>query len=444
MPSSSSTAARVLSLFEELLGMKIPVRVRCWDGSEAGPADAVCISFVTRRALRHVLWSPNELGPIRAFVQGDLDIEGDVFELLSMPGLVKNLGDAGVRSLSTKTVLKSAATLARLGAIGPRPQRPSIEAQRRRGLKHSRSRDSSSVSHHYDVGNDFYRLLLGSSMVYSCAYWTQPDVSAPAENGGLEQAQYDKLDLVCRKLGLKPGMRLLDVGCGWGSMAIHAARHYGVSVVGVTLSREQHVWAVEHVAAEGLSGLVEIRVQDYRDVDDGPFDAISSIGMSEHVGDAQLPEYAATLFGLLRPKGRLLNHAIAAVGAIADKGGTVDAHMSAFVERYIFPDGEILPLSRTMDALERAGLEVRDSEALREHYAITLRAWVTRLRNDWERATELVGEARARTWLLYLVGSALGFEEAGRLTIHQVLAVRPDTDGASGLPRTRRLWLGDL
>lgn len=436
--SSSVTvtaAQRILDLFEKLLGMSIPVHVRCWDGSEAGTAGNVTIVFTNRRSLRHVLWSPNELGLVRGYVSGDLDIEGDVFELLSMPGLVEKLGDAGIRALPKREVADAAVSLLRLGAVGPRPTPPSIEAPRRRGKKHSRSRDSSSVSHHYDVGNDFYQLFLGPSMVYSCAYWA-------AKDGGLDQAQYDKLDLVCRKLGLAPGMRLLDVGCGWGSLAIHAARNYGVSVVGVTLSQEQRAFAVDRVAAEGMSELVEIRVQDYRDVNDGPYDAVSSIGMSEHVGDAHLPEYARTLIGLLRPQGRLLNHAIAAVGSVAAKGENVDVHMSGFIERYIFPDGEILPLSRTLDAFERAGLEVRDSEALREHYALTLRAWVSRLRAEWGRAVEFVGEPRARTWLLYLVGSALGFEEAGRLTIHQVLAVRPDSAGSSGMPRTRTQWLG--
>lgn len=434
MSGSPSAAQRVLALFESLLGMPIPVRVRCWDGSEAGPPSEVTIVFTARRALRHVLWSPGELGLVRAYVSGDLDIEGDVFALLSMPGLVQKLGDSGAGARPKKVVLSALVSLVRLGAVGPRPSTPSIEATRTRGPKHSRRRDSSSVSHHYDVGNDFYRLFLGPSMVYSCAYWDEDTTE-------LDRAQHDKLDLVCRKLGLAPGMRLLDVGCGWGSLAVHAARHYGVSVTGVTLSEEQCRYARDRVEADGLSGLVEIRVQDYRDVDDGPYDAVSSIGMSEHVGDAHLPEYADTLFRVLRPQGRLLNHAIAAVGSVAARGERIDAHMSGFIERYIFPDGEILPLSRTLDAFERAGLEVRDTEALREHYALTLRAWVSRLRGEWSRAVELVGEPRARTWLLYLAGSALGFEEVGRLTIHQVLAVRPGYDGVSGMPRTRAGWL---
>jgi cyclopropane-fatty-acyl-phospholipid synthase len=435
--STAPTAAeRLLSAFEGAMGIPIPVHVRCWDGSEAGPDSDVTIVFRNRRAIRRVLWSPNELGLVRAYVSGDLEIEGDVFRLLTLPDLVDRLGTLGVRGFDRGTVLKSLSTFVRLGGLGLRPTPPSVEVSRRRGAKHSKARDASSVSHHYDVGNDFYRLFLGPTMVYSCGYWDQrPDDRGAI--GTLEEAQNDKLDLVCRKLGLQSGKRLLDVGCGWGSMAIHAAEKYDVSVVGVTLSHEQAEWARARVSEAGLSDLIEIRVQDYRDVVDGPFDAISSIGMSEHVGDSALPEYAQHLLDLLRPEGRLLNHAIASVRSLT---GTDTS--SGLIENYIFPDGEVLPLSRTLDAFERAGLEVRDVEALREHYAHTLRAWVGRLRDSWDDASRLAGAERARTWLLYLAASALGFEEKGRLTIHQVLAVRPSDDGSSGLPRTRALWLG--
>jgi cyclopropane-fatty-acyl-phospholipid synthase len=317
--------------------------------------------------------------------------------------------------------------------VGAPPPLPAEEA-RLRGWRHGRQRDAEAISHHYDVGNDFYRLFLGPTMVYSCGYWDQQPGAAA---GTCEEAQNDKLDLICRKLGLRSGMRLLDVGCGWGSMAIHAAEKYDVSVVGVTLSHEQAEWARARVSEAGLSDRIEIRVQDYRDVADGPYDAISSIGMSEHVGDAALPVYAAHLFDLLRPEGRLLNHAIASVRSLTDTENS-----PGLIENYIFPDGEVLPLSRTLDAFEHAGLEVRDVEALREHYALTLRAWVSRLRDSWDDAVRLVGAERARTWLLYLAASALGFEEKGRLTIHQVLAIRPSDGGSSGLPRTRALWLG--
>lgn len=219
-------------------------------------------------------------------------------------------------------------------------------------------------------------------------------------------------------------------------MALHAAQNYGVDVVGVSLSREQVEYAKARVSVAGLTERVDIRVQDYRDVDDGPYDAVSSIGMSEHVGLANLPIYTAHLYGLLRPEGRLLNHAIASVKSLPEK----ETDVPGFIDRYVFPDGEILPLSKTVDALERSGFETRDVEALREHYALTLREWVANLRENWDGAVAEVGEARVRTWLLYLAASALGFEEAHRLTIHQVLAVKPNASGTSAMPRSRVDW----
>ncbi|MCJ0904324.1 cyclopropane-fatty-acyl-phospholipid synthase family protein [Rhodococcus sp. ARC_M6] len=426
----TGAATKILTVFEELVGTDLPIRVRCWDGSQAGPPDtAARVTFRNRRALRRVLYSPDELGLARAYVSGDLDIDGDVFALLDVPDLVSRIGEHRISEMSAGTVLRAGATLVRLGALGLPPKPPSIEMRRKRGRRHSRSRDSETVSHHYDVGNAFYELFLGPSMVYSCGYW-------PTGTQTLEDAQRGKLDLICRKLGLKPGMRLLDVGCGWGSMALHAAQNYDVDVVGVSLSREQVEYAKGRVSDAGLTDRIEIRAQDYRDVDDGPYDAISSIGMSEHVGLANVPIYTAKLYGLLKPEGRLLNHAIASVKSLPDK--VVDGR--SFIDRYIFPDGEILPLSKTVDALERSGFETRDSEALREHYALTLRAWVANLRENWDAAVAEVGAPRVRTWLLYLAASALGFEEAHRLTIHQVLAVKPGIRGASGMPKSREGW----
>nr|WP_211270244.1 cyclopropane-fatty-acyl-phospholipid synthase family protein [Rhodococcus phenolicus] len=428
-----SAAPRLLSAFESLLGVPLPVHVRCWDGSEAGPPDTdtqARVVFRSRRALRRILWAPNELGLTRAYISGDLDIDGDLYALLGVPDLVARIGDHRLGGLRPRTVARAAATFVRLGAVGPPPRPPAVEIRNRRGTRHSRDRDSESVSHHYDVGNDFYRLFLGPSMVYSCGYWAD-------EKAGLDTAQLDKCDLVCRKLGLEPGMRLLDVGCGWGSLAMHAAREYAVDVVGVTLSREQRDLATTRIARAGLSDRIGIRLQDYRDIDDGPFDAIASVGMAEHVGLVNLPLYAADLYALLRPGGRLLNHAIARVRSLPDRTGRAPS----FIDRYIFPDGEVLPLSKTIDAFERTGLEVRDSESLREHYALTLRAWVSNLLGSWDEAVRSVGEERARTWLLYLTASALGFEVPNRLTVHQVLAVRPAADGSSALPRTRDLWL---
>ena len=429
-----SAARDLLSTFEEFLRVPLPVHLRCWAGSEAGPPDAAArVEFRNRRALRRVLWAPNELGLSRAYVSGDLVIDGDLYAVLGLPDLVGRLGSRSLRDTSPREFAHLARKFAALGIVGPPPRPPSVEIPRRRGALHSKRRDAQVVSHHYDVGNDFYRLFLGPSMVYSCGYWSRPETGTP----GLEDAQHDKLDLVCRKLGLEPGMRLLDVGCGWGSMALHAAQHYGVDVVGVTLSAEQRDFARARIAEAGMTDRIEIRLQDYRDIDESPFDAISSIGMSEHVGAAKLPEYARHLHELLVPGGRLLNHAIASVVYRPEPR----SRPATFIDRYVFPDGEILPLSRTVDVFERAGLEVRDSEALREHYALTLRAWVANLLESWDGAVSLVGAERARTWLLYLTASALGFEEPGRLTIHQVLAVRPTSTGVSGMPRTRHEWL---
>ena len=291
------------------------------------------------------------------------------------------------------------------------------------GRRHSRSRDAAAIAHHYDVGNDFYELVLGPSMVYSCAVWESPDV-------GLEAAQEAKLDLVCRKLGLTEGSRLLDVGCGWGSMAIHAAQRYGATVVGITLSEEQARMARKRVAEVGLTDKIEIRVQDYRLVDDGPFDAISSIGMAEHVGRAQMPGYVAQLRGLLRPGGRLLNH------AIAWNAGTSTWNPDTFISRYVFPDGELLGLGETVGLLESRDLEVLDVEALRQHYALTLRAWVQRLEENWDDAVAASSEGRARVWRLYMAASALTFE-AGDMGVNQVLLQKT---GGEQPPLRRTAW----
>ncbi|MGW2491087.1 class I SAM-dependent methyltransferase [Streptomyces sp. NPDC001606] len=427
----ADAASRLRSLAEQLLGVPLPVRIRAWDGSEAGPADAPALVVRNRRALRRMLFKPGELGLARAWVAGDLDIEGDLYTALDAmaglvwerdedaPGLLQTLRDPAVRAAG-RELLKLAGP-----PVPPAP--PSEEVRRpRRGL-HTRRTDKRAISHHYDVGNDFYELVLGPSMVYSCAYW---------EDGGtLENAQRDKLELVCRKLGLKEGQRLLDVGCGWGSMAIHAAREHGVSVVGITLSQEQAAYARKRVADEGLTDRVEIRVQDYRDVVDGPFDAISSIGMAEHVGAERYLEYARQLYALLKPGGRLLNHQIARRPQRDEAAYEVDA----FIDAYVFPDGELAPVGTTVTQLERAGFEVRDVEAIREHYARTLRRWVANLEAGWDRAVGLTSPGRARVWLLYMAACALAFER-NRIGVNQVLAIRTPDSGAPGLPLRTRTW----
>ncbi|MFK0169371.1 class I SAM-dependent methyltransferase [Streptomyces sp. NPDC090306] len=428
----TDAALRLTSLLEQLLGAPLPVRIRAWDGSQAGPPDAPVLVVRNRRALRRLLWKPGELGLARAWVSGDLGIEGDLYEALDLlSGLIWERGEderglfEAVRSPEVRSAFRGLVKLA--GSPLP-PAPPREEMRRPRGHLHTRRTDKKAISHHYDVGNDFYELVLGPSMVYSCAYWQSP-------GGTLEDAQRDKLELVCRKLALTPGQRLLDVGCGWGSMAIHAAREHGVSVVGITLSQEQAAYARKRVAEEGLTDRVEIRVQDYRDVADGPYDAISSIGMAEHVGAERYLEYAQDLFTLLRPGGRLLNHQIARRPLRDEKA----YHVDRFIDAYVFPDGELAPIGTTVAQLERAGFEVRDVEALREHYALTLRAWVANLESDWPRATRLTSPGRARVWRLYMAASALAFER-NRIGVNQVLAVRTPDSGASGLPLRARDW----
>ena len=427
-------ATTLRPLVDAALGTDLPVRIDCWDGSSIGPAEAAAVvRFTSRRALRRLIWAPNELGFARAYVSGDVEIEGDLLDALTrLDELADPERGPSVR-VGRETKAAVAKAVVRLGALGP-PPRPPVEEIRLSGDRHARGRDAKAVSHHYDVGNDFYALVLGPSMVYSCAYFEQP----PSATYTLEDAQRAKLDLVARKLALGPGARLLDVGCGWGAFVIHAAREYGTRAVGVTLSEEQAAYARRSVASLGLDDRVEIRVQDYRDVPDGPYDAISSIGMAEHVGLSQLGEYAAHLHTLLAPGGRLLNHAISRrPGPPGDPRGD----KTSFIDRYVFPDGELHPLSTFVDVLESVGFEVRDVESLREHYADTLRAWVANLEGNWDRAVSLSSPGRARVWRLYMAGSALGFQ-SNRLGVNQVLAVRPGRGGASGFPRTRTGFLG--
>ncbi|KOG55438.1 MULTISPECIES: SAM-dependent methyltransferase [Streptomyces] len=461
----TDAAPRLAVVAERLLGAPLPVRVRAWDGSEAGPPDGPVLVIHDRRAVRRMLWRPGELGLARAWVAGELTVEGDLFDLLDRvagllwergqevppvgpeastaqgaPGPLAALGGlarrAGLPALSglpgarwRDPALRAAAReLITLAGPLPPPAPPAEEAAYRRGgQRHSKSRDRRAVSHHYDVGNDFYERVLGPSMVYSCAYWSPGST--------LEEAQRDKLDLVCRKLALRPGERLLDVGCGWGSMALHAAREYGVRVTGVTLSREQAAYARKRVADEGLTEQVDIRIQDYRDVKDGPYEAISSIGMAEHVGADRYRDYARTLHALLRPGGRLLNHQIARRPEPDEEAYRIDE----FIDAYVFPDGELSPLGTTVGELERAGFEVRDVEALREHYGLTLRAWVARLEEHWSEAVRLTSPGRARVWQLYMAACALGFER-GRLGVNQVLAVRTTAAGDARLPLRLRTW----
>jgi cyclopropane-fatty-acyl-phospholipid synthase len=481
----ADAAHRILELAEHTLSGPFPLRVRAWDGSEAGPVGAPALVLRKRRALRRLLWRPGELGLARAWVAGDLDVDGDLYTALdALSGLLWERGEsdpaagraAGLRraALALRDPATYRLTRGALSLAGPGlpPPPPPEEVRRRTGIAHTRRRDKEAIAHHYDVGNAFYELVLGPSMVYSCALWADAAgaLAAPApttaakgdrEPGeaatrahavagasaegtdpvgdpdiSLEQAQFAKLDLVCRKLGLREGQRLLDVGCGWGSMVLHAAEHYGVRATGITLSSEQAAYARKRVADAGLADRIEIRVQDYRDVGDGPYDAISSIGMAEHVGSERYLEYARTLYALLAPGGRLLNHQIARRPLRDEEEYRIDE----FIDRYVFPDGELSPVGTTVARLEEAGFEVRDVEALREHYGRTLRAWVANLEAHWKDAVAATSAGRARVWRLYMAASAVSFER-NRIGINQVMAVRTPIEGRAGLPASRGAWL---
>jgi cyclopropane-fatty-acyl-phospholipid synthase len=412
------------TLIEGVLGHALPVAIEAYDGSSVGPPDAPAKVVVRRpEALSRIVHAPGELGFARAYVTGDIDVEGDIFAALQL------------RDALPRVQLNAAQWVEafRLGgrATMPRPPIPAEEA-RLRGRRHSRHRDRIAISYHYDISNDFYRLVLGPSMTYSCAVWPSPDST-------LEEAQAAKYELICRKLGLEPTHRLLDVGCGWGGMVMHAGTHHGVEAVGVTLAKRQQEWAAKTVADAGLDSQLQVRLQDYRDVSDGPYDAISSIGMFEHVGLAQLREYFERLYALVKPGGRVLNHGISRqpepISGPSFKLAVRNRARFArdgFIDRYVFPDGELHEVGRVVSVMQEVGFEVRHVESLREHYALTLRSWVANLEANWDDAVDAVGEGRARVWRLYMAASALNFE-AGRTSIHQVLAARPG-GGRSGLP----------
>jgi cyclopropane-fatty-acyl-phospholipid synthase len=331
-------------------------------------------------------------------------------------------------SLGVRDRVAAAVAAARIGAVGLPPTPPTAEA-RLRGRAHTTLRDRAAIAHHYDLSNDFYELLLDDTMAYSAAYFTHDGQS-------LVDAQRAKLDLICRKLDLRPGMRLLDVGCGWGSLVLHAAQHFGVHATGITLSAQQRDFVAKRIADRGLTDRVEVRLQDYRELAgaDTEFDAVASIEMGEHVGQEQYATYAAILYGAVRPKGRLLLQQMSRRPDTAPGGG-------AFIEAYIAPDMHMRPPSETLRFLEDAGFEIRDVEAMREHYVRTVAHWQATFDAHWDEFVALQGEEVARVWRLYLVGGSLAFEE-GRMGVDQFLAVRPAADGESDMPATRPWVLG--
>ena len=397
----------------------LPVTVRFWDGSELSADRRAAVVVRDPAAVVHLLRAPGQLGLARGWVDGSLDVEGDLEAVLSARDAF-----AGVRVSARDRARLALAAPRAVGVRGIRPARvPTIEA-RLGGRLRSRARDRDAVRHHYDVSNGFYRLVLGPTLVYSCAYFASAQET-------LEAAQERKLDLICRKLALDEGERLLDIGCGWGSLLIHAARHCGVSGVGVTLSEPQAQLARSRIAELGLADRVEIRVQDYREVADGPFDKIASVGMYEHVGRDELCHYVQVVMNLLRPGGLFLNHGITRLAPHAPKP-------DPFISRYVFPDGELHPVTDIVGAMESFGLEVRDVESLRDHYPLTLRRWVANLDANREQAIAEVGPQRERVWRLYMLGSALSFE-AAEISVHQVLAARPGAPHRLPLERVRLL-----
>jgi cyclopropane-fatty-acyl-phospholipid synthase len=406
-------------VFGRIVGPMAAVRFEAFDGSEFGPADApVRIDIRRPEAVSYLLTSPGDLGVARAYISGAMEVHGEIYTAL--------------RTLSTEVGdLTAAQRLDVLRSLGTRYIKrvePPVEELRlswRDGLRHSKRRDGAAISHHYDVSNQFYEWVLGPSMAYTCAVYPGPDAT-------LEEAQFEKFDLVARKLALEPGMRLLDVGCGWGGMVMHAAQHYGVRALGVTLSRQQAEWGQKAIAAAGLADLAEIRHLDYRDVPESGFDAVSSIGLTEHIGARNLPAYFQFLRSRLRPQGRLLNH------CITRPTTTERIKAGGFISRYVFPDGELEGVGHIVSEMQNAGLEVRHSENLREHYARTLHGWCDNLAEHWDEAVEDAGLARAKVWMLYMAGSRLGFEQR-KIELHQVLGVNVAPGGDAGMP-LRPTW----
>jgi cyclopropane-fatty-acyl-phospholipid synthase len=408
-------------IFEAVAGPDAEVEFRAYDGSVSGtPGSDVRLTVRSPVAVSYLAQAPGALGLARAYVSGHLDVDGDMYTALSR--LTKAQEVKVGLSEKVRLLASLGGPKVLLPRIPPPPQEVRINRRRLAvGRMHSKSRDASSISHHYDVSNRFYEWVLGPSMAYTCACY-------PTENATLEEAQWYKHDLVARKIALKPGMRLLDVGCGWGGMVIHAAREYGVKALGVTLSEQQALWAQQAIKAAGLEDLAEVRHQDYRDVPETAFDAISSIGITEHIGKANVEGYFAFLHGKLKVGGRMLNHCITR----PDNTGP-SIFREGFINRYVFPDGELEGPGWLNSLMNDSGFEIRHQENLREHYSKTLAAWCANLDAHWDEAVKEVGQGTARVWRLYMAGCQLGFD-TNIVQLHQILGVKLHADGASGVP----------
>jgi len=396
--------------------------VRLWDGRR-WPDDisrSTTLLLNHPNALRSMFLPGTEVGLGEAYIYNDFDVAGNLEAVFC---LADELGQ------DVSGVLQKLHAVRELMRLPSRPERqPSQRGPAAlKGKRHSVERDRQAVTYHYDVSNDFYALWLDARMVYSCAYFQKPD-------DALDVAQERKLDYICRKLRLRPGQRLLDIGCGWGGLVIHAAQHYGVDATGITLSQPQADLANIRIAEAGLSDRCRVLVRDYREVNEpGIYDALASVGMFEHVGEKMLPTYFSHAWELLKPSGVFLNH------GITRRFDTPPHNEHSFSDAYVFPDGELIPISASLHVAEEAGFEVRDVESLREHYMLTLRQWVKRLEERHDQALQYVDEPTYRVWRLFMSGSAYGFD-VGRLNLHQALLVRPNKDGRSGIPLTRADW----
>ena len=419
-PTGKLSLAEVLAVFTR--GATQSLRFTAYDGSTAGSENAVLgMDLLTPRGTTYLATAPGELGLARAYVSGDIEARGvhpgDPYDLLKLladkveftrpsPRLMANI----IRSVGIEHLLPA-----------PPPPQEMLPRWRRiaEGLRHSKTRDAEAIHHHYDVSNSFYEWVLGPSMTYTCAVYPDPEAT-------LEEAQDNKYRLIFEKLRLRPGDRLLDVGCGWGGMVRYAARR-GVRAIGATLSAEQAAWARKAIEAEGLGGLAEVRHSDYRDVREIDFDAVSSIGLTEHIGVKNYPSYFAFLRSKLRTGGLLLNH------CITRNNNKSDFRASSFTDRYVFPDGELTGSGRILSAVQDVGFEVLHAENFRHHYAMTLRDWCRNLVANWDEAVTEVGLATAKVWGLYMAASRVAFEQ-NNIQLHHVLASKLDAHGTDGLP----------
>ncbi|MEU1971220.1 class I SAM-dependent methyltransferase [Microbacterium sp. NPDC019599] len=419
------TLADVLEIFA---GGRLPLRFTAYDGSSAGPEEAPFgLDLKTPRGTTYLVTGFGDLGLARAYIAGDLDIHGvhpgDPYELLK--ALAESLEFTRPPARLMGRIVRSIG-FEHLRPIAPPPQE--VPPRWRRvagGLRHSKTRDAEAIHHHYDVSNSFYEWVLGPSMTYTCACYPRVDAA-------LEEAQENKYRLVFEKLRLKPGDRLLDVGCGWGGMVRYAARR-GVQAVGVTLSREQTSWAQRAIAEEGLDEHAEVRFGDYRDIAETGFDAVSSIGLLEHIGVRNYASYFSFLRSRMRPGGLLLNHCITRCDNQAEPAA------KGFIDRYVFPDGELTGSGRIITEAQDAGLEVLHEENLRPHYALTLRDWCANLVEHWDEAVAEIGLPAAKVWGLYMAGSRLAFESGG-IELHHVLAVNSQGNSDDGDLPLRPWW----